>query len=108
MSKETLGELEELVLLAMIRLGDEAYGLSIVEELQRTAGRPVGRASVYVLLRRLEKAGLIRSRREREDTSRGQPRRYVEVTDEGLELLRKARDVKLRMWDGIEDRLERT
>lgn len=108
MSKETLGELEELVLLAMVRLGDQAYGLSIAEELQRTAGRPVVRASVYVLLRRLEKAGLIRSRRERDGTSRGQPRRYVEVTDEGVDLLRRARDVKLRMWDGIEDRLEPT
>lgn len=108
MSKETLGELEELVLLAVMRLGDQAYGLSITEELQRTAGRPVVRASVYVLLRRLEKADLIRRRRERDGTSRGRPRRYVEVTDEGLDLLRRARDVKLRMWDGIEDRLEPT
>lgn len=106
MSKETLGELEELVLLAILRLGDEAYGLAIVDELESTAGRPVLRASVYVLLRRLEKAGLLESRREPAEEARGRPRRYVRVTRDGLTLVRQARDAKLRMWDGIEQALE--
>lgn len=108
MAKETLGELEELVLLAMVRLSDDAYGLSIVDELERTAHRPVSRASVYVLLRRLESAGLIVSEREDPEAARGQPRRYVRPTPEGLRLLREARDARLRMWNGIERALERS
>lgn len=100
--KETLGELEELVLLAVLRLGDDAYGLAIVDELERTAHRSVARASVYVLLRRLEKAGLVVTRRETPREARGTPRRMVRVTEDGLELLRRQRDVRLRMWDGVE------
>lgn len=105
MAKETLGELEELVLLAMVRLGEGAYGLSIVEELEQTAHRPISRATVYVLLRRLEQAGLIRSRREEREGS-GRPRRLVVVTESGLGLLRRSRATMLRMWDGIEGTLE--
>lgn len=105
MAKETLGELEELVLLAMVRLGEGAYGLSIVEELERTAHRPISRATVYVLLRRLEQAGLIRSRREEREGS-GRPRRLVVVTESGLALLRRSRATMLRMWNGIEGTLE--
>lgn len=106
MPKDTLGELEELVLLAVLRLGDEAYGLSIVEELDRTADRSVGRASVYVLLRRLEKGGLLASRREASEEARGRPRRFVRVTPEGMALLRSSRRAMLRMWDGLEGVLE--
>lgn len=102
MAKKTLGELEELVLLAVMRLGDDAYGLSIVDELERTAHRSVGRATVYVLLRRLEKAGLVATRRESPDEARGKPRRMVRVSGEGLELLRRRREVRMRMWDGLE------
>ena len=106
MAKDTLGELEELVMLAMVRLGDEAYGLAIVDELERTADRDVARASVYVLLRRLESAGLVESRRESPQEARGRPRRYVRPTPEGLALLRRVRSTRLRMWEGIEDALE--
>jgi DNA-binding PadR family transcriptional regulator len=106
MSKHTLGELEELVLLAIVRIGDQAYGLGIVDELDRTAERPVGRATVYVLLRRLEQAGLIESSRERAEPARGKPRRLVQVTPDGLALLRHSRRAMLRMWDGIEHVLE--
>ncbi len=107
-SKESLGELEELVLLAMVRLGEDAYGLRIVEELETTARRAVSRASVYVLLRRLEKAGLITSRREPAHEARGQPRRFVRPTPRALALLRQAREARVRMWDGIEGTLERS
>lgn len=106
MSKETLGDLEELVLLSVVRLGQAAYGLSIVEELKRTAHRTVARATVYVLLRRLEQAGLIATRRELPGESHGKPRRLVRITDAGLTLLRRSRHAMLRMWDGIEGVLE--
>jgi DNA-binding PadR family transcriptional regulator len=100
-AKENLGELEELVLLAIVRLGKGAYGLAIVDELEATAERPVARASVYVLLRRLEQAGLVTSRRESPEEAHGKPRRFVRVTDEGLAMLRRSRRTMLRMWDGI-------
>lgn len=106
MPKETLGELEELVLLSIVRIGEEAYGLAIVDELQRTADRAVDRASVYVLLRRLEKAGLVESRHERPEEARGKPRRFVRVTERGVGLLRRSRSAMLSMWNGIEHVLE--
>lgn len=106
MAKDTLGELEELLLLAVLRLEDGAYGLSIVDELQRSADRPVARATVYVLLRRLERARLVRRREESSEQAAGRPRRLVRVTSEGIALLKRSRDVKLRMWDGLEGVLD--
>lgn len=98
--KNTLGELEELVLLAILRVGEEAYGVPVIDELTERAGRPVAPAAVYVTLRRLEEAGLVRSWLE--DPARGKPRRFVELTEAGLELLRASRRTRLRMWDGLE------
>ena len=54
MGREGLGEFEHLVLLAVARLGDDAYGVPIVDELEKQTGRHVSRASVYVALKRLE------------------------------------------------------
>ena len=53
MSKENLGEFEALVLLAALRIGNVAYGLSISEEIEATTGRVAARAAVYVALRRI-------------------------------------------------------
>jgi DNA-binding PadR family transcriptional regulator len=105
--KETLGELEAMVLLAALRLGEEAYGLSIAEEISRTAGRDTGRASVYVTLRRLEKQGLITTRRETPQEAAGsKPRRLVRVGPEAVALVRESRRALQRMWSGLEDLLE--
>lgn len=103
MGKETLGELEAMVLLAALRLGPEAYGLSIAEEISRTADRDTGRASVYVTLRRLERKGLITTRRERADEAPSRkPRRFVAVTPEAIRLLGSSRRALERMWDGLD------
>jgi PadR family transcriptional regulator PadR len=105
--KDTLGEFEELVLLAALRLGGQAYGLSITNEIVDTAGRPAVRASVYVTLRRLEKRGLISTRREpASEAPAGKPRRFVKVERRGLELLRASRKSLQNMWSGLEDVLE--
>lgn len=107
MPKETLGEFEVLVLLAAMRLGEEAYGLSIAEEISRTAGRSASRASVYVTLRRLEKKGLIATRHEdAEDAPSGKPRRFVRVRPQAVKRVGEARRALQRMWDGLEDVLE--
>jgi PadR family transcriptional regulator PadR len=107
MDKETLGEFEELVMLAALRLGKNAYGLSITNEIVETAERAAVRASVYVTLRRLEQRGLIRTERESaEDAPSGKPRRFVTVQPRGLELLRASRRSLQNMWSGLEDVLE--
>ena len=62
MTVEPLGELEHLILVALVRLGPEAYGVPIVDELSRHTRRPVLRPSVYLALRRLEQKGFVRSR----------------------------------------------
>lgn len=100
MAQDTLGELEQLVLLAVLRVGPEAYGVPVVDEIEARAERSVTPASVYVTLRRLERKGLVRSRLEENAT--GRPRRFVEVTPGGLDLLRASRRGILRMWDGLE------
>ncbi|MDX1493138.1 MAG: helix-turn-helix transcriptional regulator [Longimicrobiales bacterium] len=107
MAKETLGEFEVMVLLAALRLGEEAYGLSIAEEIEATAGRSARRASVYVTLRRLEKKGLISTHREsQEEAPSGKPRRFVRVKPEAVALVRASRQALQRMWSGLEDVLE--
>lgn len=104
MGKDTLGEFEALVLLAALRLGDRAYGLSIADEISRTAGRDSNRASVYVTLRRLEQNGLITTRREPpEEAPNGKPRRFVRVEPRAVELVGESRRALHRMWDGLED-----
>lgn len=107
--KGTIGEFEELVLLAALRLGEGAYGLSITNEIVETAGRPAVRAAVYVTLRRLEKRGLISTYRETEEEAPGgKPRRFVSVEERGLELLRASRKSLQKMWSGLEALLEDT
>ena len=107
MGKHALGEFEVMVLLAALRLGDEAYGLSIAEEIRKTARRSAARASVYVTLRRLEKKGLISTRREsKEEAPRGKPRRFVSVEPEAVAMVQESRQALRRMWAGIEDVLE--
>jgi PadR family transcriptional regulator PadR len=105
--RDTLGEFEVMVLLAAMRLGEEAYGLSIAEEISRTAGRSTGRASVYVTLRRLEQKGLITTRREDpSEAPSGKARRFVKVRPEAVTMVRESRRALQRMWSGLEDVLE--
>ena len=61
MPKQVLGEFEQVVLLAVLRLREAAYGVSIVQEIEARTGRSVAPASVHVTLRRLEEKGLVAS-----------------------------------------------
>ena len=102
MSKDSLGDLEFLVLLAILRLGDHAYGVSIAEELDQRAGRSLSRATVHVTLRRLEDHGLVGSElgTPRDDRG-GKPRRYYRVLPTGVELVRQSKETYSRMWRGL-------
>ena len=103
----TLGEFEQLVLLTILRLGREAYSVSIVAELEDRTERDVATAAVYVALRRLEKKGLLTSRLESPDESgEAHPRRYFALTEAALEPLKAARRSMLSLWDGLEPVLD--
>lgn len=105
--REFLGEFEQMLLLAMIRLGDDAYGVSLMEELESTVGRSVSRGSVYVTLDRMEEKGWIESAVGGSHPERGgRPRRVVSVTAEGLDELRKSREALLTLWQGLEEVLD--
>ena len=101
--KTSLGELEQLVLLAVLRLGDEAYAVSIGEELLAEAGVEVARGSIYVTLDRLERKGYLSSRFGDPTPERGgKSKRYFEVTQTALPLLRSARHALQNLWEGVD------
>jgi PadR family transcriptional regulator PadR len=107
MTRTYLGEFEHLVLLAILRLGDEAYAQGILDELEQRTGRVPSAGSMYVTLDRLEAKGMLRSRLADGGGERGgRPRRYVAVTAHGIRELRASRAAFLRLWRGLEGVLE--
>jgi PadR family transcriptional regulator PadR len=107
--REALGEFEQLVLLAIVHLGDDVYGVPIVDEIERRTGRKVAHAAVYVTLRRLEQKGLLESWKSDPTPERGgKARRHVQVTREGKALLRDSRRALDRMWQGLDANARRT
>lgn len=105
-SHQGLGDFEQLVMLAILQLRGEAYGVPIVDEIERRTGREVSRAAVYITLRRLEDKGLVSSWMSDPTPERGgKPRRYVRVEPRGAHLLRDSREAVDRMWRGLDPRL---
>lgn len=103
----SLGELEQLVLLAVLRLGSEAYGVGIARELEREAARRLSRGALYTTLDRLELKGLVRWKPEAGGTERrGLPRRVYTVSARGVAALRTSQRVLHRMWRGLENVLK--
>ena len=103
MSNGNLGEFEQMVLLAILQLGEDVYGVPIVEEIERRTDRSVARAAVYVTLRRLEKKGLVESwMGEPSEERGGKARRLVRVRPEGQRLLQRSRRAMEAMWQGLD------
>ncbi len=103
MSRDTLGEFEQLVLLAALRLGDEAYAVSILEEIEEHTGRRPSHGAVFVALRRLEKKGLVRQQMGAPTESRGgRPPKMVTVEPRALAKLRESRSALLSLWQGLD------
>ncbi len=102
MGREGLGELEHQAMLALLRLGDDTYTAPIVEELERRTGRRTSVASVYVVLRRLEEKGLVSSDLQSPGEAGGRDRRCFQVTPDGMEKLRQAREALDSLWSGIQ------
>ena len=102
MAQEVLGGFEHHVLLAVLRLGSEAYSLPIVLELEERTGRAVSPSKVYVTLRRLENKGLLRSRFEPPPPEAGgRERRVFALQPAALDLLRASKRVFMGLWDGL-------
>ncbi len=104
-----LGEFEQTVLLAILQLADEAYGTSIIEEIEARTARKVSRGALYVTLDRMEDKGLIASRFGEPTASRGgRAKRYVKVTRSGLGAVRESWDALRAMRYGLDDMLTRS
>ncbi len=101
-----LGELEQIVLLAVMRLGDGAYATPILDEIESQAGRRVARGALYTALDRLEAKGCLRSRLgDPLPELGGRARRYFTVTPAAVRSLKDSRLALLRLWRGLESQL---
>jgi len=98
-----LGELEQIVLLAVLRLGDEAYAVPILEQIEAQTGRTLARGAIYTALERLETKGCLRSRLGDPLPERGgRARRYFTVTPAAVRALKQSRLALMRLWNGLE------
>ena len=93
MARTDLGDIEHLVLLAILRLGKDAYGIPILEEVSARSGREVSRATVYVALKRPERGG--------------RAKRFFRIKPAGLKALRESRAMFLGLWQDYESVLDR-
>jgi DNA-binding PadR family transcriptional regulator len=101
-NRSYLGEFDLMMLLAVIHLGDEAYGVTISQELEASRGRDVSLGSVYAALERLETKGLVESILGDPTPERGgKAKRYFRITKEGLNEVREMRRVLTRLWKAI-------
>ncbi|HEX6322744.1 MAG TPA: helix-turn-helix transcriptional regulator [Vicinamibacterales bacterium] len=99
-----VGEFEQLVLLAVLRLGDQAYGVTVARELEERAGRTVARGALYTTLDRLEDKGFVRWKLAPGGDARGRvPRRCYTVSARGVAALKASQQVLRGMWQGLED-----
>lgn len=102
MARDYLTDFELMILLSILRLGDEAYGVPIAREIETTGGRSVVVAAVYAALDRLEINGLVSSAIGDPTPERGgRAKRFFSVTPAGLKAVRQARRAFTRLWDGV-------
>jgi DNA-binding PadR family transcriptional regulator len=107
MARTDLGDMEHLVLLAILRLGKDAYGIPILDEVSSRSGRDVSRATVYVALKRLEQKGLVASRLGESTPERGgRAKRFFKLKPSGLKALRDSREMFLGLWRDYESVLD--
>jgi PadR family transcriptional regulator PadR len=102
MGREFLGGFELLVLLALIRLGDEAYGVPIAKAIEESSGRNVAVGSLYLTLKRLEQKKLVTSYRGEPTKARGgRAKTFFRVTAKGLRAATHAQRTLTALWRGV-------
>jgi DNA-binding PadR family transcriptional regulator len=100
--RDYLGSFELMVLLALMRLGDEAYGVPIARELEATGGSTVMVASVYAALQRLEQKTLVTSRVGDPTAERGgKAKKYFAITSRGIAEVRRTQGALSKLWGGL-------
>ena len=103
MESPAIAEFEQLVLLAVLQVRKDAYGVTIHEELERHTNRAVARGAVYMTLDRLEKKGLLTSALSEPTAERGgRAKRCYTVTKTALAALKASRRTLLSLWDGLD------
>jgi len=102
-SREYLGEFEQIVLLALLRLGKDAYGVPVRQDIETRTKRSVSIGALYRTLDRLEAKGFVRSWTGDPTPERGgRAKRYFRVEPLGLSALKRTRDALATMWDGLD------
>ena len=100
--RDYLTEFELMILLAVLRLGDEAYGVPIAQELESTGGRSVVLSAVYAALDRLEGNGLVSSALGEPTPARGgRAKRFFRITPAGLKAVKQTRRALTQLWTGV-------
>ena len=102
MAREYLGNFELMVLLTLIRLGENAYGVPISKELEEQSGREIAVGSVYAALERLEQKGFVSSQLGEATAERGgRAKRYFHVTATGLREVHETQRTLMKLWQGL-------
>ncbi|GAB5525474.1 MAG: hypothetical protein Roseis2KO_33460 [Roseivirga sp.] len=102
MGRAHIGELEELVLLAVAALQQNAYAVSIRSEIEERAGRKINISAIQASLYRLDDKGFLTSYMGESTNKRGgKSKRIFEVTKAGYEVLKKAKDIRQSFWGSI-------
>ncbi|MEM9670648.1 MAG: helix-turn-helix transcriptional regulator [Pseudomonadota bacterium] len=97
-----LGEFEQICLLAVIILRENAYGVTILEEIEGRTGREPNIGAIYATLDRLEKKGFVSSKLGENTAGRsGRPKRYFKIEAPGVDALNRTRQMSERMWEGV-------
>lgn len=106
---EVLPTLDLLVLLAVLRLDGDAYGVTIADEVGGARGRPVSIAAVYAALERLEERGFVVGELGTPTPERGgRAKRFIRVTPQGLEAVKATRRALTKMWGSVPALKDRT
>lgn len=99
-----IGELEEIILLTVASLYDEAYGVGIMKEVEERSGRTITISTVHAVLKRLEEKGFLESRYDGATKERGGRRKHLfRVTMAGQKVLSKSRELRNDLWNSIPD-----
>ena len=107
MAPRFLGEFEQMVLLVILRLKEEAFAVSILQELDARVGRSVSRGTLYKTLERMEGKGLLEWSSEEGSPERGgHARRRFTLTGRGVSALQESREAFQSLWEGMEGVME--
>ena len=103
MARDYLGEFEQLVVLALLRLGEDAYGMRVRQEIEQCTGRDTSIGAVYTTLDRLEGKGMVKSSLGVATAERGgRAKRHFRPTSRGIRALEASQKALQSMWDGME------